>query len=1572
MLKRAAAYLLSFCIVFSMFVQFVPSVFAQEITPWSNPELYVECKADFATEDKAEPGMAFQSFICVADPASVKYDDLYGSGATALPLVYETEVKDIKVVIKDYYISDDDMLWFKVEAAAGSTMPATLQQNPWVMYMVDEYDFPSLLIEEPQPTATPTATPTAEPTATPTVAPSAEPTATPTVAPTATPTAEPSATPTAAPTATPTVAPSATPTAAPSATPTVAPTATPTVAPTATPTVAPTATPTPDGDSSNITPPQLDPQYQIEEINRKGYFEKENVTFYKNPMGTSYTVTLATADLPQRVDVAYKVTDTSLQTPVSWYLLANTQSWQGIESWQYCYVLVEDVILADDEPETDPAVQQAFERLMATTTVDEFEELRAEIGIEIFRQFTTEQLDQINQHYNAMVEAETLTYETEVKYKGVDVPVTVTGLIPQGLTLSVHAASDETVLNGGFNVKKAEDIALALDIKLLDADSNEWQPKAGRTVIVSMGVTALGYQDGRIFQLEHKHGETIYKYDMTIVIDGKIRVATNGFSAYTVSAPQSTTGQANRVNNDGSMTMQVGQEKVYYIDNLNWGGNGRRVGTWSVTDPDGAIYYEVYTTTDRTESIYGVYGAWLRVIALKETTSPIELSFKYANVPNGWTNGDGITVREETYTLNITPPISADGVTKQLYLKDTINTTGCITATLVDGKGQEITDGLDGAKFEWTRKDEDQAMFIVPQAYENNNRSINVARDHGGLLEALKKADGTYGYTTYYLTATLADGSTYPASYTVYYPSEIINARFEIPKVNMNQSDTPAGAGEPYYRFFVNGTPGLYWKTTAPGQGHLITRDIEIVNPNRTSENFGPTLSADDASDGRQFVEVNAENFGALYQDIITAPGEEMVWSFYHAARSYPSWDGMDEQDYGSVSNQMYVVIGATENAQKITANPDTQQSKLLNLINLAKAADAADANIDLADGDFVEVTDETGTYSVWYSNRGTYTGRQNYNNTPSANKGWNEIEGKYKIPENQYRTRLFFVSDPARQNNGNVNDNSKNTGNLIDSAKAGHYRKFLIEYYEESYVEQDGTYKRELMYRNGKVAGTNRDITESGEGLMYSSQELLNYNYFEIVQHDYLGKILINGQNYPYSVRYLGHPALYIDNYPGEAKVPTDLENKDDHPSSSNSNYYEQYDIVMQVFFTDTMISAEKTIQFPTELTVEQKLGIIKDLSEGYQAAINLTDKKPGDTEFCNIDYTFNIKGPDPAGAYKAYTVLGDDHRQDDKHTFKELSTTELPGLTLAMTEYTVYHFSRGAEIHNVTDPKDPRVYSWYKYADGSHSENVSGNMSVPVHLATSQNIDSAQIHITNIYEEKQVTVTYEAVGNGKVSWKGKAEPDYKDSPTETVKFYSGDPIGASVHAADNATFAGWYKDKECTIPITAADGKYIAKPEDVGTGDKLYDFEPNIHVINEESVTFYAKFVTRSLTVEREVTAADIGQTFVYYIKGSEGSNVDMYITMEVKPEDIKTDGKGKISRTIYEVPSGRYDVVQLKDWSWRYDPEEEQSVQHIGTASNELEKKVIFNKPRTIEKWLSGLSEIAHNIGGKGGTT
>ena len=590
----------------------------------------------------------------------------------------------------------------------------------------------------------------------------------------------------------------------------------------------------------------------------------------------------------------------------------------------------------------------------------------------------------------------------------------------------------------------------------------------------------------------------------------------------------------------------------------------------------------------------------------------------------------------------------------------------------------------------------------------------------------------------------------------------------------------------------------MYWKTTGPGSEGNLTKDIEYVDfePNQDGEPYNdtsPPFGVASADDGDQFAELNAEAFGTLYQDIITVPNEEVAWKFSHAAR----------QNY---HNEMYIVLGPTEAAQKLTTQRQLEE--------LAQAAQQADTNNKLGSSECVTVTYDGAEYSVWY-------------HEATDNGLWETIEGTYIAK--QYRTRVFFMSQSQSQN--------QNYGNLIDTSRVGQYKSYLIEYYEETFGA-DG--KKHLVH---KV-----DYDETGEALIYSSAPLKNLDYFISDKNDYLQQILINGGNYPYNIRYAGDASIFIEKYPGTATDPIPETGKD----------YAGYDLVVQIYLRDTIIAVQKEIEFPIELTVEQKLQIIEDLNEngGYKASFHLTF-----IEDVNENGKFYASGEipvthrDPVGKYTGYLSLGEDPPLGYQYTVEETTTTPIVGLELEYVKLstTLYSYGMGT---------DPVV------EDYNEVEIEAGDValkSTTISLVEEQKI--AEVVVVNKYKEKLTKVYYKAVGNGKVALTG--QTNFEDTPMEELKFYSGKAIGAAIHPGQNATFVGWYKDAACTERVTTADGVYGSDGS----------FKPNANIINADEITFYAKFETGSIVIER--TNGEPGQIFVYHIQGSSG--IDMYVTVE-----------------------------------------------------------------------------------------
>lgn len=1264
--------------------------------------------------------------------------------------------------------------------------------------------------------------------------------------------------------------------------------------------------------------PELPDYYTMEKVDQKGYFSEDVVTVSKEPLGTSLVTNFNTAELPAFVDVSYKVTDTRLLKAEPWYYISGTESWPGIETWTGCYVPISKIILVPAE------VTELYEALMGATSVDEYDEIMANADSEILEQLTDKHLTSLENHYSVMVEAETRTEEVFITIGDVEIPVTVTGLLPKNATVSAKIVKDSVVMDDGFDIESAEEIILALDIKVLDENGDEWQPKEGRQIAVSIGVEALGYEDGKIFRLHHKHGETIDVFEIFVVMDGKLTVVTNGFSVYVVSEPKITPARTAQAvaNNNESLQLTVGEEIVYYADTNGLNTGDPSLGTWQVLDEDGAIFYEVYTNASVGHD--GYYAPWIRIVALKETADGVKLYFAHGN-----------RNQKETYTLKIVKPQpdpQKDFDGKKLYIKDNVNEQGVITAVLTDATGNVTPLGSD-SKFEWIRSD---GAYIVPAAYKDGGSSIDICADHGGLIQRRLEEAGGPTYITYTVNVTLPNGLEKTAEYTVYYQSEILNSSFESPKGVLRS-----------YTFFMNGWPNLYWKTTSPGTGGNLTKDVEYAhydenNVNNVSPGFYPSSPAH----GRQFAELNAEEFGALYQDIITAPGEDVEWEFYHAKR--------DKEDNGE---SMYLIMGPTEHAQRITDYDDLDN--LVDAIVAGKTNGVSNDTI-LKNGEMVEFTYtyDGATYAVWYHDA-------DVKNTEAT--AWDFIKDEYTVPEGQYRTRLFFVSNPNKEQG--EQDRKQNFGNLIDASVAGQYKTCLIEYYEEHF---EGAEKR-IVYQGGY------DETETA--MIYSTVELKNFDHFLIDEKDYLSQILINGENYPYNIKYPGVASLFVERY-SKAKKPTGTS-----PSGKN---YDEYDIVMQIYFRDTIIAVQKWVEFPKvfdgvenveALTAVQKQKLISSLIDengggGYHSTFGLVCEDPN----CKIEYdaeTIYITKNDPAGWYTGFIPIGDNPKGEHSFTLVEQSIPKLEGLELDAVTFKYYRYVDGKQqvaqtkkytakrtnenkevtvVESKLDIKETIVAGKSVYELVANGQN-NGSTDVSISGITLNETNKiAEIQVMNSYREKEVTINYVAVGNGKVDLQdNKTEP--VDSVYEKFLYYSGKPKGVVAVADERATFAGWYLDRECTIPVG----------ENHGYVNNTGEFRPNKDLTisdDQLEVTYYAKFSSGSLLIIRE--NAEPGQVFVYKVEDERGN--EMYVTVVVGD-----NGKGSteiVNASFGDGDTGMwYTVTQLNDWSWRHDDVSQPKL-HIATeglhGSMDMTTEFVFNGAAE-NQWLNGNSKVERNIYG-----
>lgn len=187
----------------------------------------------------------------------------------------------------------------------------------------------------------------------------------------------------------------------------------------------------------------------------------------------------------------------------------------------------------------------------------------------------------------------------------------------------------------------------------------------------------------------------------------------------------------------------------------------------------------------------------------------------------------------------------------------------------------------------------------------NGNETVNYK------VKAYAKNDlNEYGLPKEGTTA-LATSSVY--NVTGYY--EVQNGSFETPSV------TELHSGTNNWQFSNENYKKLKgaWQTTGTANASEYSdsegADIEIVTTESDNTLDGYSWHGDEiAADGNQFAELNCETAGALYQDVLTTPGEVLNYQVAHRARGTNGDDTSAEE-----KDTMYVVAMSSEMAQNIT-----------------------------------------------------------------------------------------------------------------------------------------------------------------------------------------------------------------------------------------------------------------------------------------------------------------------------------------------------------------------------------------------------------------------------------------------------------------------------------------------------------------------------------------------------------------------------------------------------------------------------------------------------------------------------
>lgn len=362
----------------------------------------------------------------------------------------------------------------------------------------------------------------------------------------------------------------------------------------------------------------------------------------------------------------------------------------------------------------------------------------------------------------------------------------------------------------------------------------------------------------------------------------------------------------------------------------------------------------------------------------------------------------------------------------------------------------------------------------------NGNKSVTYT------VEAYSKSDlNEYGLPN--------DGAPVLATSSVYNVTgyyEVQNGSFETPSVTKYHQNTNNWQFSNENYKTLDGV----WQTTGT-HAAVDSRwsdpegaDIEIVTT------LGPSLKRQDdgdrynwhgdeiAADGNQFAELNCAAAGALYQDVLTTPGEVLNYQVAHRARGSNGRDNSPEE-----KDTMYVVAMSSNLAKNITT-----QGQVLDVVNHKENYPGAMV--------------------------ATYT---------DGDRSWTTHQGTYTVASNQYSTRFFFVAGSTASNDATV-------GNFIDNVKftrdrltpvAGTANVTVTKTITGLSAKAAETLDKQLQFKVGDVRTLSyNDMTWTYENGVYKGSTIVN------IPQDKCGNINVKEEGTLDVSGYTRNTSIFVD----------------------------------------------------------------------------------------------------------------------------------------------------------------------------------------------------------------------------------------------------------------------------------------------------------------------------------------------------------------------------------------------------------------------------------------------------------
>ncbi len=313
-------------------------------------------------------------------------------------------------------------------------------------------------------------------------------------------------------------------------------------------------------------------------------------------------------------------------------------------------------------------------------------------------------------------------------------------------------------------------------------------------------------------------------------------------------------------------------------------------------------------------------------------------------------------------------------------IQDNIETAGTLNVQI---SGDQTT----GITVEWYKHAEGATNWTKVERHKVTGNSYNVSKDGTALNVALDK--GARCFYKVQVKDTSGQLMAESEAVQVSYYNQLENGDFETPETSQTTG---------YQPYYSNGTPGLIWKTTASDKQieyvSASTGKMDKISGKTHAQQSLYWHKVDAAAHGTQFAELNANEPGALYQDVLTTPGAKLYWQIYHRGRGTRANDSRQK-------DTMYVVIMSTKLAKQYKV--ETQ-----------RAVQDVITNVQ--------------------NNTGKYPGASVATITDD-NVKWYRHTGDYDVRESQYLTRFFFVAgETAYDKNGGGDAKEGTVGNHLDN----------------------------------------------------------------------------------------------------------------------------------------------------------------------------------------------------------------------------------------------------------------------------------------------------------------------------------------------------------------------------------------------------------------------------------------------------------------------------------------------------------------------------------------------------------